>query len=286
MARQRRVKCDHDAYYHVMSRTNDRRFLLKAPAIKADMVDSLRRAAEFSGVVVIGYTIMDNHFHIACKVPKPKGTVPEDEVLRRVAVIKGSKAAEMLCERWKKMRADGQGAVVEAQLKMLRIRMHDLSQFVKTFKEVFGLRFRRRTRYDGCVWAGRFKSVLLGDREDLRKCIKYIELNPVRAGICKLPEEYRWCSVGAARRNEAFALSCRMAHAAEMGTVPMDELASVEFLRRIPQFSAGLIMGCEKFVKEALVTYRIYIRSRNTRPRKVIEGVYTPYGHRLAKEAS
>ena len=27
-------------------------------------------------------------------------------------------------------------------------------------------------------------------------CLSYIDLNPVRAGICERPEEYRWCPLG------------------------------------------------------------------------------------------
>jgi len=33
-------------------------------------------------------------------------------------------------------------------------------------------------------------------RETLVNCLAYIDLNPVRAGIVKLPEQYRWCSLG------------------------------------------------------------------------------------------
>ena len=32
--------------------------------------------------------------------------------------------------------------------------------------------------------------------ETLINCLAYIDLNPVRAGIAKKPEEYRWCSLG------------------------------------------------------------------------------------------
>ena len=31
----------------------------------------------------------------------------------------------------------------------------------------------------------------------LRTCMRYIELNPVRAGMVRRPEEYRWSSYGA-----------------------------------------------------------------------------------------
>ena len=39
-----------DAHYHLMSRTNDRRFLFEKEAVKTDLVAALRRAAEFCGI--------------------------------------------------------------------------------------------------------------------------------------------------------------------------------------------------------------------------------------------
>lgn len=87
MARTRRVKSENDAFYHVMSRIAGKRFLLKDPRIKRIMVDSLRISAEFSGVKIGSYVIMDDHFHLTVEVPtietalveiaKNLGTVPE-----------------------------------------------------------------------------------------------------------------------------------------------------------------------------------------------------------------
>ncbi|OIO38979.1 MAG: hypothetical protein AUJ75_01975 [Candidatus Omnitrophica bacterium CG1_02_49_10] len=46
----------------------------------------------------------------------------------------------------------------------------------------------------GQLWQGRFKSkVILKDRY-LIDCIEYVELNPIRAGLTKSPNDYRWCS--------------------------------------------------------------------------------------------
>ena len=39
-----------DAHYHLMSRTNNKRFLFRDGAMKTELVSSLRRAAEFCGV--------------------------------------------------------------------------------------------------------------------------------------------------------------------------------------------------------------------------------------------
>lgn len=55
--------------------------------------------------------------------------------------------------------------------------------------------FNTRHRRTGTLWQGRFKSCMVdSDRYALMVC-RYIELNPVRAAMVALPEEYRWSSV-------------------------------------------------------------------------------------------
>jgi putative transposase len=62
---------------------------------------------------------------------------------------------------------------------------------------------RRYTRYlhfrkgwRGHLWQGRFSSFPM-DEEHVMKAARYIERNPVDAGIVKEPQEYRWSSVHA-----------------------------------------------------------------------------------------
>ena len=66
MARTARIKKSNNgtARYHLMSRTNDRRFLFEKGRVKTQLVDALKRAAAFSGVELEAYVAMDNHFHI------------------------------------------------------------------------------------------------------------------------------------------------------------------------------------------------------------------------------
>lgn len=46
----------------------------------------------------------------------------------------------------------------------------------------------------GTLWEGRFRSCLTQEESYLLACQRYIELNPVRAGIVEHPAEYRWSS--------------------------------------------------------------------------------------------
>ena len=46
----------------------------------------------------------------------------------------------------------------------------------------------------GTLWEGRFKSSLVDSNNYLLTCMRYIELNPVRAGMVDHPGEYYWSS--------------------------------------------------------------------------------------------
>ena len=46
----------------------------------------------------------------------------------------------------------------------------------------------------GTLWEGRFKASIVDSASYLLACYRYIELNPVRAGIVANPREYRWSS--------------------------------------------------------------------------------------------
>jgi putative transposase len=49
----------------------------------------------------------------------------------------------------------------------------------------------------GTLWEGRFKSCPVDGAGYALACIRYIELNPVRAGMVATPRQYRWSSVHA-----------------------------------------------------------------------------------------
>lgn len=67
-------------------------------------------------------------------------------------------------------------------------------------KSAIGEAHRRYTRrinfrkgWRGHLWQGRFSSFIMEEKY-LLACTKYVELNPVRAGLVKKPEEWPWSS--------------------------------------------------------------------------------------------
>ena len=52
----------------------------------------------------------------------------------------------------------------------------------------------RTYRRSGTLWEGRFRSCLTQSEDYVLACYRYIELNPVRAGMVLKPQDYRWSS--------------------------------------------------------------------------------------------
>jgi len=52
----------------------------------------------------------------------------------------------------------------------------------------------KKYKIDGSLFKGRYKSILVGGENYLKKMVQYIHMNPVKAGLCSQPEDYKWTS--------------------------------------------------------------------------------------------
>ncbi len=58
----------------------------------------------------------------------------------------------------------------------------------------YTLYFKKKYKFTGSLWQGRYKSIVIEKDEYLMECGRYIERNPVRAGIVKDPAKYEFSS--------------------------------------------------------------------------------------------
>lgn len=66
--------------------------------------------------------------------------------------------------------------------------------------------FNKTYRRTGTLWEGRFKASLVDSEPYLLTCMRYIELNPVRANMVNHAGEYKWSSYGANAQGRGDAL--------------------------------------------------------------------------------
>ena len=244
MARPNRIKLDGEGYYHVIDRIAHREFLLKDEQIKKRLLDLMRRAAEFSGVDVCTYVLMDNHLHLCVHVPEA-GDIDERTVVERVGTLYGEPRAAALRAELERLRAAGMEADAVRILDRLRARMGDLSEFMKTFKQRVTQWYNRELGHEGTLWSGRFKSVLLEKDDAVRAVANYIHCNPVRAKMVESAEDYRWSGLGAAARGDARAIRGLSVIGMAVAACQRKDL-----LGREPRIVNGLVVGGIGFVRE------------------------------------
>jgi len=69
-----------------------------------------------------------------------------------------------------------------------------VSRMMKAIGERYVRAFNKAHKRSGTLWEGRFKSSIVDSQRYLFTCYRYIELNPVRAGMVSHPAEYPWSS--------------------------------------------------------------------------------------------
>lgn len=184
--------------FHVISRVVDRRILFEREE-KEKMLLILRQLEFFSGVEMLAYCLMGNHFHLLIRVPAKPAEISDEEVERRMRYIYNEEKLSEFEEQIRQRESSGYVGYRSIFYDLMRNRMYDLSSFVKDMKLRFSKWYNAEHERVGTLWEERFKSVLVEGKENaLMRVASYIELNPVRAGLVSDPGEYIWCSYGEA----------------------------------------------------------------------------------------
>jgi putative transposase len=69
-----------------------------------------------------------------------------------------------------------------------------ISRIMQSLTVAHTRRFHRHHKTSGHVWQGRFRSPVIQDDMHLLVVLRYIEANPLRAGMVADPADYRWSS--------------------------------------------------------------------------------------------
>ena len=98
----------------------------------------------------------------------------------------------------------------------------------------------RAYRRSGTLWEGRFRSCLMQEEAYVLACYRYIEMNPIRAGMVEHPAEYRWSSYRANAQGESSVLRCPHPLYQALGREEMLRAEAYRELFRY-QLDAGLV---------------------------------------------
>jgi len=195
MRQPRLLQENGDAYYHVISRVVDKRFIFNAKE-KEHFRRWMRRLEAFCGVQVLTFCLMSNHFHLLVRVPDRRSMprLTKEGLLELLPLLYDGPQRLGIEQEIGRAAAADDPAWLAGILARFEARRHDLASFMKDLKQRFTRWYNRENGRRGTLWEDRYKSVLVeGSERALLTIAAYIDLNPVRAGMVERPEDYRWC---------------------------------------------------------------------------------------------
>lgn len=218
--RSQLVSEEEPGFYHCVSRCVRRAFLCGRDSLTGRCFEHRRqwieerifRLAEHFAVSVFAYAVMSNHFHIVLRNdPQQPWRWSDREVAERwLALFPGSisNRDDPACVEKATLAVLGNAE----RLNVLRGRLGSISWFMRALNEPIA---RMANREDGCTgrfWEGRYKCQALLDEQAVLSCMAYVDLNPVRAGLCETLRESEHTSVQHRLESSRSAIAKALGH--------------------------------------------------------------------------
>ena len=183
MPRTARHKSTEAAFYHLTNRVNGWRdwFPFKNREARRKFLDMMLFYVDVYRCRLAAFQIMGNHFHLVVHFEKFR-PLSREEMMTSARKLYGQKADEKTAQ-WN-----------VDQWETFNQRLFDVSKLMANLDGRYALWFNRRFERQGHFWGDRFKNVELLDTEAVQDALLYVELNAVRAGLVKRPEQWRWGS--------------------------------------------------------------------------------------------
>ena len=166
-------------YNHTVSSMHDQ--LPLGDIEKTKFISVFERYKVKYNIQLISLVVMGNHFHALVYCPSEKFS--EEQAF----------AAYNAFHRKDKVKYKD-----DFRVKSLIENSNNISEFMRETQREFSFWFNKTRPYKrkGALWQDRFQCQLIQSDVYLWGCVKYIEMNPVRAGICQNAEEYNHSSFG------------------------------------------------------------------------------------------
>jgi REP element-mobilizing transposase RayT len=155
----------------------------------------LLQIAEIFSIKIAAFAIMENHFHVVLRVDSNAAEAWSDiEVIHRWhQLFKGTHLSQRQVEL--QDLSNQELSTLADSIHRWRKALQDIGWFMRCTKEPLA---RQSNREDGCTgrfWEGRFHSQALLDTKAVIACMTYVDLNPVRARMCMIPEADKYTSL-------------------------------------------------------------------------------------------
>jgi REP element-mobilizing transposase RayT len=185
MSRLPRIKVEGgDGWYHLHARVTGVRgeYLLEEAECRRELIGLLQRYAKLYQCEMVAFCVMGDHWH-ALMLFRARYEMNPDQLADIARSFYPGQTGQKFLKTW-----------TDRHWQRFARRIFDVSEFMRNVQMAFARWYNRNHNRKGRFWAERFGSTLLEDEKSVLDCMLYIELNPVRAGIVTLPEDYKGSS--------------------------------------------------------------------------------------------
>lgn len=179
-------------FYHCISRCVRRAWLCGDDPLTGRNFDHRRRwieqrliqLADSFAVGLYAWAVMSNHTHVVLRTdPSAPYSWSDEEVAARwvrlgPTLTGGSSDPARRAMRERALVAD------PGRLEEIRQRLGSVSWFMRFLNECIARQANAEDDCTGRFWEGRFKCQSLLDESSVLACMAYVDLNPIRAGLC------------------------------------------------------------------------------------------------------
>ncbi len=183
MPRTARHKSKEAAFYHLTNRVTGWTdwFPFEDRRARRKLLDMILFYVSVYRCRLAAFQIMGNHFHFVVHFEKPR-SLSRKELMESADKLYGRKVEKKTAD-W-----------TVAQWKAFNQRLFDVSKLMQNVDGLYAVWFNHQFRRRGHFWSERFKNPELLGTEAVQDAILYVELNAVRAGLVKRPEQWKWGS--------------------------------------------------------------------------------------------
>jgi REP element-mobilizing transposase RayT len=205
IARSQIISLENTPYYHCMARCVRRAFLCGEDKLtgqnfdhrKQWLIDRFKFLSSVFAIDICAYAIMSNHYHLVLYINSEQAKQwTEQEIQSRWKQV--FKQGSVLVDRYldpKIKTTKAENSKAQEVLELWRERLTNISWYMRCLNETISRMANKEDGVKGHFWEGRFKSQALLDEQAVLACMVYVDLNPIRAGVCDTPETAEFTSI-------------------------------------------------------------------------------------------
>jgi putative transposase len=184
------------AFYHIIIKVSERTDLNSAYAFddsqKLYFEKLMHRLEAIYLIDIPAYCIMSTHVHIIVAHQKD---LDKELSLKEIA---------QRFQNYYKLKAAPDAR--SQKVHKFRKRLNNISELMWDLQRRFTYWYNNQyeVRRTGSLWNPSYKSIALKSGKALADCMKYVELNSVRAKMVQLPDQYRFCSWSHICKNDSW----------------------------------------------------------------------------------